>query len=157
ELVRQLPFLVRRLSTTTATEEERSPERIRGAIQWGQTLSARHATGIPHMYVTSPARRAYQTPENELLVLVLDAVVRLGKQTGWYRSESADVGRLVSSRVAEAERWLQMRALLEVERRPITPTKLARVRSGRHRRRYHAAVAAYDRYCPLAQRLDRPV
>lgn len=34
ELLRQLPFLARRLATTTANEEEWSAERIRGAIQW---------------------------------------------------------------------------------------------------------------------------
>jgi hypothetical protein len=155
-LIAGLPFLVRRLATTTASEEEWSPERIRGAIQWGRTLSVRHATGVPHMFVTSPARRAYQTPENELLVLVLDAVVSLGKQSGWYRSEKEDIGKLVSSRVADAERWRQMRALLEVERQAITPTKLARIRSGRHRRHYKAALVAYYRYRQLAQQLDRP-
>lgn len=154
-LLRQLPFLVRRLATTTASEEEWSAERIRGAIQWGRTIGARQATGIPHLYVTSPARRAYQTPENELLALVLDAVVLLGRQSGWHRSESADVGKLVSSRVAEAERWLQTRALLEVERRPMTAMKLSRIRSGRHRRRYQATLETYDRYRLLAQQLDR--
>jgi hypothetical protein len=155
ELLDQLPFLVRRLATTTASEEEWSTERIRGAIQWGRTLGVRQATGIPHLYVTSPARRAYQTPENELLVTVLDATVRLGRQTGWHRSESPDIGKIISSRVAQAERWLSTRALLEVERRPITATKLARIRSGRHRRRYETALDAYDRYRELAERLDR--
>ena len=100
------PFLVRRLATTTANEEEWSAERIRGAIRWGRTIGVRQATGIPHLYVTAPARRAFQTAENELLVTVLDAVVLLGRQSGWHRSESADVGKLISSRVAEAERWL---------------------------------------------------
>src|SRR5438874_11612344 len=78
ELLRQLPFLVRRLATTTASEEEWSAERIRGPIQWARTIGVRQATGIPHLYVTTPARRAYQTPENELLVLLLDAIAILG-------------------------------------------------------------------------------
>jgi hypothetical protein len=155
ELLAQLPFLVRRLATTTANEEEWSADHIRGAIQWARTLGARRATGIPHLYVTSPARRAYQTPENELLALVLDAVVTLGRQSGWRRSESADVGRLINSRVTAAERWLQTRALLEVERRPMSPRKLSRVRSGRHRRHYQSAIDAYGRYRLLAQNLDR--
>jgi hypothetical protein len=155
ELLRQLPFLVRRLATTTASEEEWSLERVRGAIQWGRTIGVRQATGIPHLYVTAPARRAFQTAENELLVTVLDAVVLLGRQTGWHRSDSADIGKLVSSRVAEAERWLQTRSLLQVERRPITATKLARIRAGRHRRRYQAVLDAYERYRLLAERLDR--
>jgi hypothetical protein len=156
EFLDELPFLTRRLATTTASEEEWSADRVRGAIQWGRTIGVRHATGIPHLYVTAPARRAYQTPENELMVLILDAVTRLARQTGWHRSSSDAVGRLVSSRVNQAERWLQLRALLEVERRPMTPSKLARIRSGRHRRRYASALAAYDRYRLLADKLDRP-
>jgi hypothetical protein len=155
ELLHQLPFLLRRLATTTASEEEWSAERIRGAIQWGRTIGVRYATGNRHIYVTSPARRAYQTPENELLALVLDAVVLLGKQTGWHRSEQLEIGRMVSSRVGQTERWLQTRALLEVQRRPITPTKLARVRAGRNRRRYQPVLDAYERYRLLAERLDR--
>jgi hypothetical protein len=155
ELLQQLPFLVRRLATTTASEEEWSVERIRGAVQWTRTIGARQATGIPHLYVTSPARRAYQTPENELLVTVLDSVVLLGRQTGWHRSEAADVGKLIATRVSETERWLQTRALLEVERRQLTRIKLARIRSGRNRRRYQAALDAFDRYRLLAERLDR--
>ena len=154
-LLQQLPVLVRRLATTTANEEEWSAERIRGAIQWGRTIGVRQATGIPHLYVTAPARRAFQTAENELLVTVLDAVVRLGRQSGWHRSESADLGKLISSRVAETERWLPTRALVEIQRRPMTATKLARIRSGRHRRRYQVVLDAYDRYRLLAERLDR--
>jgi hypothetical protein len=155
ELLRQLPLLVRRLATTTASEEEWSAERVRGAIQWGRTIGVRQATGIPHLYVTSPARRAYQTPENELLVLVLDAVVALGKQSGWHRSASDNVGRLVSERVSEAERWLSTRSLLEVDRRAMTPTKLARIRGGRNYRRYRPVLNAYERYRLLAEHLDR--
>src|SRR4051794_15846486 len=43
-LLQQLPFLVRRLATTTATEEEWSAERVRGAIQWNKTFGMRAAT-----------------------------------------------------------------------------------------------------------------
>src|SRR5947207_3357840 len=58
ELLKQLPTLVRRLATTTTSEEEWSTERIRGSIEWSKTLSMRAATGLPHLYVTQPARRA---------------------------------------------------------------------------------------------------
>src|SRR5690349_10382274 len=37
-LLEELPFLVRRLATTTASEEEWSAERIRGSIQWARTI-----------------------------------------------------------------------------------------------------------------------
>jgi hypothetical protein len=153
-LLAKLPFLVRRLATTTASEEEWSADRIRGSISWARTIGVRQATGIPHMYVTAPARRAFQTPENELLVLLLDAVVAHGRQSGWHRSQKEDVGKLINARVSEAKRWLQTRALGEVERRPITATKLARIRGGRHRRRYQVALDAYEQYRLLAERLD---
>ena len=156
KLLSELPWLVRRLATTTAKEEEWSAERVRGAIQWGRTIGVRQSTGIPHLYVTAPARRAYQTPENELLVLVLEAVVSIGRSTGWHRSAAEAVGKVIASRVSDAERWLQMRALGEVERRPVSGTKLARVRSGRHRRRYATTLDAYARYRLLVERLDRP-
>ena len=154
-LLQEMPFLLRRLATTTAKEEEWSAERVRGAIQWGRTIGVRQATGIPHMYVTAPARRAFQTSENELLVLLLDAIVRHGHQLGWQRSSSEGIGKLISGRVNQAERWRQFRALLEVERRPMTAMKIARIRSGRHRRRYATALAAYERYRLLAEKLDR--
>jgi hypothetical protein len=155
ELLNQLPFLLRRLATTTTHEEEWSLEQIRGSIQWGRTIGLRHATGIPHLYVTAPSRRAYQTPENELLVFILDETVRLGRLSGWHRSSSEQAGQIVSSRVAQTERWLQSRMLTEVERQPITPKLIARVRSGRLRRRYGAVINAYDRYRSLVGTLDR--
>jgi hypothetical protein len=155
QLLDQLPFLVRRLSSTTANEEEWSVERIRGAIQWSRTLGVRAATGIPHLYVTAPTRRAFQTPENELLVYLLDETVRLGRLSGWHRSTSEITGRLVSTRVAEAERWQQSRMISQVERRPITPKLISRVRSGRFRRRYQAALDAYERHRALVGSLNR--
>jgi hypothetical protein len=154
-LLDQLPLLTRRLATTTVSEEEWSTERIRGSIQWSTTLSMRAATGLPHLYVTQPARRAFQTPDNELLVFLLDETVRLGKLTRWYGSSSEVFGRTLTERVATAERWRHARALSEVERRPITPGKIARIRSGRHRRRYQAVLDTWDVHQQLVGRLDR--
>lgn len=45
--------------------------------------------------------------------------------------------------------------LLEVERRPITPRHLSRIRSGRFRRRYQPVLDAYQRLLELVTRLDR--
>ena len=154
-LLQQLPMLVRRLATTTTSEEEWSAERVRGSIQWSKTLSMRATTGLPHLYVTQPARRAYQTPDNELLVFLLDETVRLGKLSGWYQSTSQTIGQLFSNRAQEAERWRHARALSSVERRPITPMRISRIRSGRHRRRYQAVLDAWSVYQDLLGRLDR--
>jgi hypothetical protein len=155
KLLEALPRLMRRLSTTTAHEEDRTADRIRGSIQWPQTFAARATGAAPNVYVTSPSRRAFQTPENELLVFVLDETVRLGRASGWHRSTSTDVGQAVNSRVSVAQRWLQARMLAQVERRPVTTRSVVRVRTGRSRRRYMEAIAAYDVYRYLVGSLDR--
>ena len=80
-LLDALPRLIRRLSTTSVADEEWSTERLRGAVQWARTIGARAATGTPALYVIAPTQRAYQTPENELLAFVLDAISRLGRET----------------------------------------------------------------------------
>src|SRR5919204_5852353 len=154
-LLDYMPFLLRRLATTTAYEEEVSAERIRGAIQWGRTIGLRYASVAPHLYATAPSRRAYQTPENELLVLLLDQTVALGRLVGWHESGSAHAGQLISSRVASAERWSQSRMLREVERRPIQPRAIARIRSGRFRRRYQPVLDTWYRHSALVGHLDR--
>jgi hypothetical protein len=145
EMLRQLPFLLRRLATTTVFEEEWSQERIRGSIQWARTLGVRAATALQHVYVTAPARRAYQTSENELLVFLLNETIALGERTGWHRSTSEELGSLVSQRVSQAKRWRQSRMLLEIEvqRPPIAVRALQRIRAGRHRRRYGVVLDAY--------------
>ncbi len=154
-LLDYMPLLLRRLATTTTHEEEITADRIRGSIQWGRTIGLRYASGAPNVYVTAPSRRAFQTPENELLVILLDAAVKLGTETGWRHSEAQDVGSLISDRVSRATQWLQSRMLLEVERRPVSPRSISRVRSGRFKRRYEPVINAYDRFSELVKQLDR--
>lgn len=151
-LLAQMPELIRRLTTTTVLEEEVSADRVRGAIRWGPTFGQRAATGLPHLYVTSPARRAHQTPENEVLVAALDAIRNVGRKTGWHRSSAEDVGAGVRDRVAGAERWLRSRVLMAVERRDVTPLTLSKVRSGRARKRYRAAVDVLDLHKDFVRR-----
>jgi hypothetical protein len=155
KLLREMPALSRRLRTTAISEEERSPERVRGSIRWGATFAERAATGLPHIYVTAPARRAFQTAENEVLVSALDSISDQGKRTGWQRSASPELGTLVRSRVVSANRWLRLRSLAAVERRPLTPRVIARVRSGRAARRYATAVEVVALHRRYLKRLDR--
>lgn len=154
-LVSGLPRLVRRLTTTTAHEEERSSERIRGAIRWSATISSRLASGNPIEYVTAPSRRAYQTPENELLVQVLDSILRLSRESGWNRyGHVTEAGVTIAGLIAEVQRWSAHRPLPDIDRRPITPRTVSRVRQGRHRRNYQAVLNAYLRYQEMVGRLD---
>lgn len=156
DFVHQLPDLARRLSTTSVHGQERSTERIRGAVNWGQTLSGRLANGDRHLHVTTPVERAYQTAENELLVHVLDAVVRLATATGWdkphLRSEPATT---IRTHLTEAKRWQSSSMLTPVKRVAPTPRALARIASGRAHVRYGSVLAAYGRLDALVERLDR--
>ena len=112
------------------------------------------ATGMPHLYVTSPARRAYQTPENELLVHVLDAVAKTGRDTSWF-NRAAGTAAVVTERVETAEYWRQHRLAADIQRRPITPRTTTRVRAGRNRKTYASTLRAYDILRELVHQLRR--
>lgn len=154
QFVEELPLLVRRMATTSVSEEEWSAERVRGAIQWAKTYGARAAGGASHLYVTAPARRAFQTPENELLAFVVDAIVQAGRRSSWWGRDAEVAGRVIHERVSAVQRWQQSRSLLEVERRPVTPRSVRRVSSGRHRRAYGSAVETHLAYRSMVSRSD---
>jgi hypothetical protein len=151
-MLSDLPRLLRRLATTTLLEEERSPERVQGPIQWPATFAARLTTGQPHLYVTAPARRAYQTPENELLAFTLNQIMSVGARIGW--SESSGLGATISGRVGQAQRWHSHRALSTID--PVRPSSrsLSRIRLGRNSRRYGSVIEAFDLWQRLLGRLD---
>ncbi|MEV4847296.1 hypothetical protein AB0K20_29260 [Micromonospora matsumotoense] len=156
EFVQQLPELARRLSTTSVRDEERSTDRIRGAVHWGQTMTGRLTSGSRHLHVTAPVDRAYQTAENELLVHVLDAVAGLAATSGWHlpnmRSEPATT---IRSHLDEATMWKNSSMLATIERTPPTLRSLARITAGRTATRYKSVLAAYHKLNALVERLDR--
>jgi hypothetical protein len=153
-LLDNMSGLVRRLTTTTMHETETSAERVRGLIVWGETFRARAVSGMRHTYVTAPTQRAYNTPENRLLVFDLAKIAELGRRTGWHRSSSADVGSQVRDRVSEATRWRAARSLRDVMVKAPPPADVLRVRSGR-RRHYQSALDVYAMYQRYISRLDR--
>lgn len=150
-----VPALLRRLPTTSQFEEERSMERVRGAVQWPRTIQQRAASGMPTLVISRPSERAYHTPENELLVFLLAQIMRLGKETGWLASSADGPASVLRSRVAAATRWSQSRMLAEVDPRAPTPRSVARIRSGRHRRRFQPVLDAWTAYERLVSHLDR--
>ena len=154
-LLAQMPSLARRLSTTAQDDREVSAERVRGAIRWGETVSLRAATGMPNLFVTSPARRAFDTPENQLLAFSLAAIAQFGRLTGWQDSTSKGVGEIVRTRTTDATRWGQVRALSELKKTPPAPTTVARVRTGRKRQLYSSALSVHELYQEFISRLNR--
>jgi hypothetical protein len=154
-LLEQMPRLIRRLTTTTQTEVEVTAERIRGAIRWSETFAQRAATGLPHVFVTAPSRRAFQTPENEILAFALFAIADFGRRTGWDRSSASGPAEIIAARVADATKWRQARALVDVPAKQPTQTTIARVRASRNRGRYQAALDVVDLYRRYIARVDR--
>jgi hypothetical protein len=151
-----MPRLVRRLATSSASTEQWTIDRLPGPVQWNRTLALRASIGSQQFFVTTPARRVYQTPENELLVHVLDAVPRTALSSGWDRTVTRErPAQTVRERLSEAMRWQQSRMLASVDRTPPTPRSLARIRSGRSHHRYVAVLAAYDKLVSLVEQLDR--
>ena len=87
---------------------------------------------------------------------MLRAVRTVGERSGWSTSQSREAGSIVAQRTQEASKWLQSRMLQNVEERTPTDRSLARIRSGRHRRRFEAALDAFDVYVSLVDHLDVP-
>ncbi len=156
DLLTAMPQLVRRLATASANEETWAADRLRGPVQWNRTLSLRAATGSQLLYVTTPAERVYDTPENGLLVHVLDAIVRAGTASGWDQTVSREEpASVVRERLAQAARWQQHRMLQGVARVRPDQRSLARIRVGRRSTRYGPVLAAYDKLVSLVEHLDR--
>jgi len=114
DFLAELPLLLRSLNSTTTHDEERSFKRLRGPIQWSATIAGRLATGQPQLYVTRPARRAFQTPENALLAFTLFQVASEGKAIGWQGSKGG-VGAVINARTTTADRWRSHRAINEID------------------------------------------
>lgn len=151
-----LPQLMRKLATSSAPEEEWTGQRLRGPVEWNRTVALRNTTGTPYLFVTTPTRRVYQTPENELLVHVLDAIVATAQRSGWDRiTPRQEPARHVRERLAAATRWQQNRMLSGIDRTPPAPRAVARVRSGRTAQRYAGVLAAYDKLTSLVEHMDR--
>jgi hypothetical protein len=156
ELLQEMPRLVRRLATASARDEELTAERLHGPIDWNATLALRASAGSRHLFVTAPARRVYQIPENELLVHVLDSIVRIAQRTGWDQILAKEgPAATVRERLSEATRWQQSRMLATINRARPTPRSLARIQSGRNLLRYAPLLGAYARLTSLVEQLDR--
>ncbi|MEQ8832821.1 MAG: hypothetical protein RJQ01_09435 [Microcella sp.] len=154
-LLDDMPRLMRRLTTTTVQETEAAADRVRGPVRWVETFSARAVSGLPHMYVTAPARRAFHTPENELLAFTLDAILDAGRATQWHVSTRQGAGAQVRQRVSDASRWRHARPLADISGLEPSPRRLSRVRTGRASKRYASVVETCDLYLALLKRLDR--
>ncbi|WP_406631367.1 hypothetical protein [Amycolatopsis sp. WGS_07] len=156
DFMTSLPLLARRLTTSSAQNEQISHERLHGPVRWDRTLTGRAASGSQHSYVTAPAERVYQTPENELLVHVLDGVVNAAKLRDWATSKSREEpAKLVRKHLNDAQHWQQNRMLRDIDRVAPSPRSLARIRAGRTSERYTPVLRAYEKLVSFVETPER--
>ena len=133
---------IRQLAISTVARAEECRGEIRGPVLWSETGAARAASGGDEgLFVCVLPERAYDTPENRVLVSALLTIAKAGRTTGEGRADAVDddASRARANRV-RAARWLDHKALSSVPARPDGRAR-RRARSGRSARTYTPALA----------------
>jgi hypothetical protein len=151
-LLFQMPIVLRSLGVATTNRPERCQGEIRGPVQWSETMSARGATaGASDLFICTTTARAYDTPENRILVAGLRTIVdaartiERGTITSLPVPAAAELARHARRNASLALRFLDHRALSGVQDRKPTAKEVARVRASKRARTYLPALAVLDR------------
>jgi hypothetical protein len=151
-LLFHMPMVLRSLGVATTNRAQRCHGEIRGPVQWSETMSARAATaGASDLYICTTTARAYDTPENRILVAALRSIVdaenaiERASGTSQPAVSGLDLARHARRNSALAVRYLDHRALSGVQDRKPNPKAVARVRAGKRARTYLPALAVLDR------------
>lgn len=143
-LLAAMPALLRSLSISTTSVPERCNGEIRGPVLWSETLSARAASaGDPGVFVCQTVSRAYDTPENRLLVEALSSIARGGAAVELLHSEDEDEPQLLMTARHNGDlavRYLDHRTLIDVRRERSRRRATTRLRSGRRARHYRPVL-----------------
>jgi hypothetical protein len=145
-LLEQMPFLIRRLTTTTRTEgrNQRRPDPRRHPLE--RDLRDAGCDGSPAGLRHSSRPSRLRHAENHVLAFALYAIAEFGRRTGWNKSPTPGPAQEVAGRVATATKWRQARTLIDLPVQPPPQTTLARVRASRNRQRYQAALDVVELY-----------
>jgi hypothetical protein len=154
-LLFQMPRMLRSLGVATTQRPERCHGEIRGPVQWSETMSARGATaGAVDLFICTTTSRAYDTPDNRLLVAALRSIVdaasafERGTVTalpGASADSVAELARHARRNSSLALRFLDHRALSGVRQGRPTRKEVARARAGKRARTYLPALAVLER------------
>lgn len=139
-LLSRVPRLIRELSICTVALPERTTGAVRGPILWAETLAARGATaGDPNTFVCATMSRAYDTPENRLLVAALVAI-RDGGVAASRHGRGPDVIERARHHSDLAARFLDHRTLSGVRHGRVRRGSTAPLQRGRRRRSYQPVI-----------------
>ncbi|HET8930398.1 MAG TPA: hypothetical protein VFN21_07065 [Acidimicrobiales bacterium] len=142
-LLLAMPEVLRNLSITTVQTAERCQGEVRGPILWSETVSARAGTaGATDVFICLTARRAYDTPQNRVLVAALTAVRRAAADADAVARQAYDDEVLLRARVNgdEARRFLEHRTMRDVSRKRPSRRDIAKAAAGRRSQQYQPAI-----------------
>ena len=115
---------------------------------WSETMAARAGTaGATDVYVCLTAERAYDTPQNRVLVAALLAIRRAADAADPIAGRPTTT-RCCSGRASTAPRarhYLEHRTMKGVNRKRIDGRTIAKTRSGSRNDNYEPALAVLER------------
>jgi hypothetical protein len=150
DLLDAMPRVMRSLAIAHSDTPIRCAGEIRGPVLWGETIGARAAVaGDPGVVVCAAPERAFDTPENRVLVAALTHIADAGHDAVGHAADPAhDPDDVVVGRARHnahrARRYLDHQALAAIERRP-DRRGLLRTRTGNKRATYAPALALLAR------------
>ena len=130
-----MPHVLRSLAVSTTSIPIRCDGELRGPVLWSATMAARSASpGAGNVFVCASPVKAYDTPENQVLVAALARVVRAAKAAeapvdGPHQPPAYDVRR-AKHNGERAREALAHRALQTVRRVPVDGRMLHKARTG---------------------------
>ncbi len=147
-LLKVTPETIRSLSISMDNQPEECRGELRGPVLWSETFSCRSSSpGRNDVYVCAAPSRAYDIPENRVLVAALMSVRDAGRGVDTISARSYDDDTLRTARFngLRASRLLEHRALSSVARHRPSPRELRRARSGNRRSTYTPALTMLAR------------
>lgn len=148
DLLEEMPRAVRSLTISSAQAMELCHGEVRGPIQWAETMSLRGGmAGDESFFVCSSPRRAYDTPQNRVLVAALLSVAQAASMVdaGTLRDRDTPFARHIRHNGATARRYLEHRALAGVPRGRVSGRDRNRTRSATRSKTYGPALAVLER------------
>ena len=143
-----MPEMLRNLSITTVQTAERCVGEVRGPVLWAETISARAGTaGATDVFICLTARRAYDTPQNRVLVAALTAIRKAAADADPVARQAYDDEVLLRARVNgdEARRYLEHRTMRDVSRKRPSRRDIAKAVTGRRSQQYQPAIDVLER------------
>lgn len=147
-LLHLMPEMLRNMSITTIQTALRCQGEVRGPVLWSETMAARSGTaGATDVYVCLTAQRAYDTPQNRVLVAALMEIRHASNDADLVARQAYDDEVLLKSRSNgdEARRYLDHRTLRDVSRKRLSKRDLAKTVSGRRSEQYSPAIDVLER------------